>query len=238
MALPDSTRLPGRLPRGIPILLSLAIPLAAVPVAAAPGDASPAQGSPPVTLCIVRSAGIEGLEPALLEPALGLEARKAGRRLECLPGESRDACPPGPDRLVLLLMPGPSVSVIDGTRAEWPLDLAGLDAPDRAQDVARRVVALGLAQGKVTGEPLVSEVLARWPSAAIRPPGPAVRAGRALQGYLIVQGAWRYESSARLHAGSAGLEGGVSLYGERLQAGALLAWQPVRSMHPGSPSRC
>jgi len=184
-------------------------------------------------LCIVRAAAIDGLESATLGPALDLEAMKAGLALAHREAESRDDClPTTDDRLVLLVGEGPAVVVFGPSGTAWPVDLGGLEIPDRAQDVARRVVALFRRPGRESGLSLVMEGLPRWPA----PPAPTPTAAwsapgpRRVQGYVVLAGAWRYENAAGLHSGTAGLEAGASLYQERLQAGIGLAWQPARSM--------
>lgn len=215
---------------GIPAILCAAVLVQPAPVQAATPGADP---SAP-TLCVVRTLAIEGLDAGVLDAALDLEVRKAGLAGLLVEAGSRERClPASGDRLVLLLGDGPSAVVAGPGDAIWPLDLGGLEASDRAQDVARRVVALFHRKGGERDAPLVAEGLPRWPAPlpVVRVASP-VRRSR-VQGYATVAGAYRYEAAAGLHAGVTALEGGASFYQERLQAGLALAWQPGRQADRG-----
>lgn len=182
------------------------------------------------TLCIVRVAAVEGLDDGALGPALDLEARKAGLDLARRAATSRAGCPAlAPDRLALVLGEVPPVVVAGPGDAAWPLDVEGVAVEERCQDVARRVVALFASAGAHRVPPILGDRLEAWPVRAQEPPPPSPP-GEPVQGYLWASGAYRYEPAATLHAGAAGLEGGVALFHERLEAGLALAWQPVRTV--------
>ncbi len=180
----------------------------------------PARAEGPARLCLVQAAAIPGLDPAELNPALAVEARKSGVPLVVIQAQARLGCSPGDAALVVdfqapvLLLSGETLV----------LDLRDVDRADRAQDLARRVV-LALAPGSPPTLGIERPAVATsGPQRTVRPAG--------LSGYLLAGG--RYAREAGMNVGGVDLEGGVSWLNERLTLGLAAGWQPGLAI-PGSP---
>ena len=183
------------------------------------------------SLCIVARSAAEGLDPERVRSAVDLEWRKArlppDHRIVAAPAP--EACPPGSEGpSALLLLDGSDAALLGPAGATLRLDLAPAVPVDRAQDLARRVVSLFATEIRRGHASLVD------PTLEAPVPPVAQRGAHAPAGFLSAGGRYGYQSSGGRHRFATDLEGGISLYDERLQVGLRVGFEPEQEA-TGSP---
>jgi hypothetical protein len=191
--------------------------------------------SPPVraqeaaSLCIVARSPADGLGFRDVLAALDLEWRKARLALpsEVVQAPAAEACPVvanGPS--ALLLLTGTTAMLLGPGGVTLSLDLSAVSPADRGQDIARRIAGIFAVEVR-QGRPLLVDPT-RAPAADAVSAGPVQPASAAPAGYAWAAGRYAYQSGDDRHRFGTDLEGGVSLYGERLQAGVRVGFEPLQ----------
>ena len=200
-------------------------PAAAFMVALAVLQAWPAaaRAQSSASLCVVTRSVVEGLDFDCVRSALALEWKKARLPLEqrVVAAPAAEACPPGSDGpSALLMITGAEAVLLGPAGATLRQDLEPAVPVDRAQDLARRVVSLFSTEIR-RGHPVLVDL-------ARDVPGPPAehRKRDAPAGYITVGGRYGYQTSGGQHRFATDLEGGVSLYDERLQIGLRVGFEP------------
>lgn len=181
------------------------------------------RAQPSATLCVVARSPAEGLGFEDVRSAVAREWSKARLALDLrlISSPAPEACPPGstgPSALVLLT--GPEAVLLGPAGAVAKQDLASAAPVDRAQEFARRVVSLFATEIR-RGRPVLVEGVREVPAA----PG-AAGTDAAMAGYLSVGGRYGYQPSGGRHRFATDLEGGLSFYDERFQAGLRVGFEP------------
>lgn len=206
-------------PRMLVAVAAFAIVLA--PVAARTQQAA--------SLCIVARSPADGLGFQDVLAALALEWRKARLALhsEVVQAPAAEACPVsanGPS--ALLLLTGATAMLLGPGGVTLSLDLQSVPPADRSQDIARRIAGIFTVEVR-EGRPLLVDP-SRSPMTGATPvhargPTPAAPAG-----YLWVAGRYAYQAGHDRHRFGTDIEGGVSLFAERLQAGLRVGFEPAQ----------
>lgn len=187
----------------------------------------PARAQEAASLCIVARSPADGLGFRDVLAALELEWRKARLALqsEVVQAPAAEACPVvanGPS--ALLLLTGTTAMLLGPGGVTLSLDLSAVSPADRGQDIARRIAGIFAVEVR-QGRPLLVDPT-RAPAADAAPNGGVRRASAAPAGYAWVAGRYAYQSGDDRHRFGTDLEGGVSLYGERLLAGVRVGFEP------------
>jgi len=210
-------------------LLKVRLAAAAVVAAWASVPGAARSAGRPVAACVLRQAEVEGIDQPALDRALLLEAREAGLDLALAPPSAGDCPEPRSVRdVVLVIGPPATVTVNRASGDVRRLHLENTDRIDRAREVAKLVVTL--LTGDFAHAPIVDD---RLPARA-RPPAPPPASGPGVQGYAHVAGQYLFQAGPSLHALAVGVEAGVSLLDERIQAGLAAALQPRQDLGQSS----
>ncbi len=191
-----------------------------------PAFVQPAFASAPqASLCIVARSPADGLGFDDVAAAVDLEWRKSRlallRRVVSAPAP--EACPPDSDGpSALLLLTGTNAVLLGPCGATLQQDLGGAAPVDRGQEIARRVVGLFAAEVR-RGHPLLVDRTRQplaTPSVAQSVVGPA--------GYVSLAGRYGYQPTGGNHRFATDLEGGLTLYDERLLVGLRAGFEPAQ----------
>jgi hypothetical protein len=182
--------------------------------------ARPVLADLPPAICLLERTDPDGLDSDSLRGALALEARKAGVAANVIGANGPAACPPEA-ALLVASRPGGTVVIHERWGAPREVDLSGVDARDRAQEAAR--IAVATLAVVLSGRPVIVDRAIERPAP---PPPPSPRVSAAPAAYAQIGSRYEYRPGSRGHGLVLDCEGGVSLYGERLQAGVRGEWQP------------
>lgn len=199
-----------------------------------------AVASPFNFICLVHEPEVPGLETESLRVALEIERRKGRTEAITVNAGSRDECP----------LPGDSGGWLAVDLGQWPVallvnrhgdiravGLTSVSPKDRAQILARVVLATLTAEGRAGRLPLVDpdESFEPLEAATVESVDP-IREDEPLPGgYLSVGARYGYQQGPELHLGLLEFEGGLSLFDDRFALGLTGAWQFSRELNGGIP---